>query len=160
MKHSDKKSGPKSSTSVPASDFRMTVTRRPLKISLSDDGDDAGFECHFMEEIIAQDPCNEDALILLAYAYTHRGEYDKGLLIDKRLVRLRPHDPTAYYNLACSYALLTHTEDAFIALEKAVSLGYRDVSHLMRDPDLDNLRREPQFKRFLNRVFKRSPKDS
>ena len=159
MKHSDNKSDPKSPLRVPASDVRLTVTRRPLKISLPD-GDDAGFECHFMEEVIAQDPCNEDALILLGYAYTHQGEYDKGLLVDKRLVRLRPEDPTAYYNLACSYALLAHTEDAFIALEKAVSLGYRDVSHMMRDPDLDNLRREPQFKRFLNRLLERSPKDS
>ena len=160
MKHSDNKPGPKGSVGVPASDVRMTVTRRPLKISLSEDGGKAGFECRFMEEIIAQDPCNEDALILLGHAYTHRGEYGKGLQIDKRLVRLRPQDPTAHYNLACSFALLAHTEDAFIALEKAVSLGYRDVSHMMRDPDLDNLRREPQFKRFLNRVLKRSPEDS
>ena len=37
---------------------------------------------------------------------TLKGRYADGLQIDKRLVGLRPQDPLAHYNLACSFALL------------------------------------------------------
>lgn len=144
----------------PAFDPLLTLRSLSLDVSSLHADDDDRFELKFMEEVIEKDPCNEDALMLLGHAYTRRGEYKKGLDVDARLVRLRPADPTAYYNLACSYALLEQVDDAFAALEKAVSLGYRQVRQLMKDPDLANLRTDPRFRRFLTRVFGRSVKDS
>ena len=137
---------------MPVFDRRLTLTRKPIPISRLA-LDDAQFELSFIEEVVQHDPCNEDALMLLGHAYTRRGDYERGLAIDRRLTRLRPGDPTVYYNLACSYSLLRRIEDAFGALEKAVSLGYRDLNHVLRDPDLANLRNEPEFGEFANRLF-------
>ena len=160
MKKPSRDSSPKKGHLPPAFDPQLTLRSRSFEVSSLHADDDDRFELNFMEEVIEEDPCNEDALMLLGYAYTRRGEYKKGLDVDSRLVRLRPADPTAYYNLACSYALLEQVDDAFAALEKAVSLGYRQVQQMMKDPDLANLREDPRFRRFLSRVFGRTVKDS
>ena len=160
MKKPSRDSSPKKGYPPPAFDPQLTLRSRPFEVPSLRADDDDGFELNFMEEVVEKDPCNEDALMLLGHAYTRRGEYKKGLDVDARLVRLRPADPTAYYNLACSYALLEQVDDAFAALEKAISLGYRQVQQLMKDPDLANLRKDPRFRRFLTRVFGRSVKDS
>ena len=87
-------------------------------------------------------------------AYTQAREYKKGLIIDKRLSRLRPFDATVFYNLACSYALLNMSDEAFKALHKAVKLGYDDHKHLMRDKDLESIRSDKQFSRLLSSLNK------
>ena len=131
MKKSSSDKNPKEGHYLPAFDPRLTLSRRSFKISSLCSDDDEGFELRFMEEVLQRDPCNEDALMLLGYAYTRRGDYEKGLDVDARLVRLRPADPAAYYNLACSHALLGQINDSVDALERAVSLGYREVKQMM-----------------------------
>ena len=160
MKNPSDKPKPKQKFHLAALDPRLRLRAQSFEISSLRADDDEKFELQFMEELLQRDPCNEDALILLGHAYTRRGEYQKGLDVDERLVRLRPGDATAYYNLACSCALLSHIDDAFAALKKAASLGYRDIGHLMKDPDLANLRSDRRFQRFISRLFSRSVKDS
>lgn len=121
---------------------------------------DEQFERQFLEEVVSNDPCNEDALMVLGHVYTTHGEYEKGLDIDRRLVRLRPSDPTAHYNLACSHSLMGHPDDALAALERAVSLGYRDLGHLMKDPDLAGLRQDMRFRSIISRIIAGSPANS
>jgi len=113
-------------------------------------GDD--FEVRFYEDVLRKDPCEESSLIMLGHMYTRRGQYEKGLEIDRRLVRLRPQDPIAFYNLACSLSLLGRIDEAFEALEQAVAKGYREVDHLMSDSDLASLRRDPRFEPFCRRL--------
>ena len=62
-----------------------------------------------------------------------------------------PKTRIAWYNLACSFAVLGMIEPAFSALQKALELGYRTASRLRRDPDLKSLRRDPRFARLLRR---------
>jgi tetratricopeptide (TPR) repeat protein len=111
--------------------------------------DNLSFEIAFFERLVAQNPDFVDALIPLAQAYTEAREYKKGLLIDKKLSRLSPFNPTVFYNLACSYALLNMADDAFKALFKAIKLGYKDVTHLLRDPDLESIRTDERFSRLV-----------
>ncbi len=80
-----------------------------------------------------------------------RGNYTRALQIDRRLVRLVPEDAIAWYNLACSFAVLGMIEPAFGALQKSLELGYRATVRLRRDPDLKLLRRDPRFARLLRR---------
>jgi len=110
------------------------------------------FEVEFLEGVINGNPCDEDSLILLGHLYTRRGELRKGLEMDRRLSRLRPDDPNVFYNLACSHSLLAQIDEAFGALERAVKLGYRDVEHLMSDPDMDRLRTDARFESFCRRM--------
>lgn len=145
---------------IPAKDPRLSLKPRLFDISCHETKDDEQFEINFFENILAEDPCNEDVLMFLGHAYTRRGNYKMGLTLDQRLARLRPADPTAFYNLACSYSLLQQTNEALSTLEKALSLGYNDFPHILKDPDLENLRNSPRFRGLIARLLKGNPNDS
>ena len=110
---------------------------------MKDRGDD--FEILFCENLIRINPDFAPALSYLGDTYTKRGLYEEGLMMDKRLVSLRPEDPIAHYNLACSFSLLGNIEEAFKHLRQAVLLGYSDLSYILEDKDLANLRRDVRF---------------
>ena len=117
---------------------------------------DLDFEIKFYERLLQDHPDFVDALIPLGDAYTKRGHHDRGLAIDQRLTELRPDDPVAWYNLACSLALLKRTAAALKALARAIALGYDEFDWILRDPDLAALRKAPEFQAFLAKV--RTPK--
>jgi hypothetical protein len=75
------------------------------------------------------------------------------LVLDRRLVRLRPERAVPWYNLACSLALLGMHEPAMGALQHALELGYRHLKRLVSDPDLKSLRADPRFPRLLRRFL-------
>jgi len=106
---------------------------------------DLKFEISFFEGIARRDPKNIDALQILGDAYTKAGHWETGLRIDQRLAKLCADNPIVFYNLACSYALLKQINRAFAALRNAITLGYKDVRWLKKDPDLANLRDDPRF---------------
>ena len=113
------------------------------------------FEIEFYEGVLEGDPDNVDILLLLGNLYTQAGQHEKGLDIDRKLVKLRPADPVVHYNLACSYSLLKHTPEALEELERAMELGYDDYVHLRSDKDLDNIRGEPRFKTLVKRLLQK-----
>jgi Flp pilus assembly protein TadD len=90
-----------------------------------------------------------DVLRVQGNNLTLKGRYAEGMQIDKRLVQLRPSDPLAHYNLACSYALLRRPELALKTLRRAVELGYRDFRYMREDRDLDAIRHDPRFRQLL-----------
>ena len=99
----------------------------------------------FMEGIVRRDPNYVDALQLLGDDYTQRGRFTEGLKVDERLANLDPENALVFYNLACSYSLTGQFERAAFALEKALSLGYRDFAWLAKDPDLKKFRAQPAY---------------
>lgn len=113
---------------------------------------DLDIEIGFMEGIVRRDPRYVEALQILGDDYTRRGKYVAGLKVDEQLAQLRRADPLVHYNLACSYSLTDQIEQAAAALEKAISLGYRDFKWLAKDPDLCNLREHPLYERIKARV--------
>jgi hypothetical protein len=74
--------------------------------------------------------------------------------IDRRLVHLRPTDPLAHYNLACSLCLIKRNDLALKTLRRALELGYRDFRYMKEDRDLDAIRHDPRFRQLL-REFER-----
>lgn len=54
---------------------------------------------------------------------------------------------SAWYDLSCTHALLGHKKEAMDCLDSALRAGYYNYSHIMRDPDLAIIRREPRFTR-------------
>jgi len=110
------------------------------------------FEIRFYEKLVSQKPDFIDALAALADAYTKRGRYAQGLHVDQTLAHLRPDDPNVFYNLACSYSLIENTEKSFIALERAIALGYSDFRHMLKDPDLQRIRKDVRFSRLARKI--------
>src|SRR4051794_18087530 len=76
-------------------------------------------EIGFIEGVVRRDPGYIDALQILGDDYTRRGRFADGLTVDEQLARLRPHDSTVLYNLACSYSLTDRIVEAFSALHRA-----------------------------------------
>jgi len=115
--------------------------------------EDLDFQIRFFEDLLRDDQEFIDALIPLADAYTKKGWFDKGLLLDERLARLRPSDPFILYNLGCSYALLNKEQKALEALKTALDLGYQDLDWMEDDPDLAGLRGKDGYKELIRRYF-------
>lgn len=109
-------------------------------------------EIGFLEGLTRRDPSYTDALRLLAGDYSRRGRFEDGLRVDAQLAQLRPDDPLAHYNLACSYALTNQPDAAYAALNLAIDRGYRDFRWLARDPDLSRFRKHPLYRKLRARV--------
>jgi tetratricopeptide (TPR) repeat protein len=107
------------------------------------------FELDFFGKILERRPDYVDVLRVMGNNLTLKGRYAQGLQIDKRLIHLRPNDPLAHYNLACSYALLRHSAQAIKTLRRAIELGYRDFRYMSEDRDLDSIRHDPRFRQLL-----------
>ncbi len=107
------------------------------------------FELEFFAGILRRHPDYVDVLRVMGSLLSLKGLYAEGLKIDKRLVKLRPEDPLARYNLACSYALLKRSTASIRALRKAVELGYRDFRYMREDHDLDAIKHDPRFRQLL-----------
>jgi hypothetical protein len=107
------------------------------------------FEMTFYDGILQRRQDYVDVLRVMGNLLTLKGRYADGLVIDKRLVHLRPRDPLAHYNLACSYALLKRPDLSLKTLRRAVELGYRDFRYMREDRDLESVRRDPRFRQLL-----------
>ena len=106
----------------------------------------AEFERQFFGRLIESYPDYVDALRAFGNLLTKTGCFEEGMDVDRRLVRLRPLDAIAHYNLACSYCLLGKHELTLISLRKAFELGYCDFAFLRKDRDLDSIKQDRRFK--------------
>ncbi len=119
---------------------------------------DDEFTIWFFEGVIEKYPTYVECLMYLGNAYTATGMYEKGLKVDLKLARLRPKDPLVRYNLACSFSLLRRLNESLGSLEKAIDLGYDDLTYLVNDCDLDSLRDEEGYIVLINKLKKSSKK--
>ena len=108
----------------------------------------------FLEGIVKRDRDYVEALQILGDHYTQRGRFEHSLKVDKQLSRLEPKNPLVFYNLACSHSLNSEFDLAAAALEKALTLGYRDFKWLAKDPDLRLLRKHPLYRTIADRIRK------
>ena len=113
------------------------------------------FELEFLGGILQREPDYADVLRVMGNNLTLKGRIKDGLDVDRRLVRLRPQDALAHYNLACSYALLKKTEPALTTLRRAIELGYRDFKYMRTDRDLDSIRDDPRYRAILREFDRR-----
>ena len=110
---------------------------------------DPEFEIRFFESVLRRAPNYANVVELLGGLYTRHGRIADGLRMDRKLVKLQPANPTAHYNLACSLALSKRKTAALRELRQAVSLGYSDFDWMQQDPDLEVLKRHPDFQTLL-----------
>jgi len=122
-------------------------TKRPLpdRVLARFGADQVSFDIQFCEDLLVRLGDDPELLNQLGHLYTESGRYRDGLAVDRRLVALRPRDPTAHYNLACSHSRMKQMMRGFAALKRAIELGYRDVEHMQIDDDLENLRKDPRW---------------
>ena len=108
------------------------------------------FEIGFFESVFRRDPRNIEVIEILGELYTRSERFSEGLKLDRKLVRLKPDNPTAHYNLACSLTLLERKAEAVRSLKEAIDKGYSDFAWMMKDSDLSGLHDYTKFKQLLD----------
>ena len=117
----------------------------PFKVDLSQED----FDREFYRRVLQRGDGNTDIVRRQAELLARHGDYEDARQLDQVLTKRCPDDPIVHYNLACSLSMSGQVRLALLALAQAISLGYRDVAHLLSDPDLDPLRDLPGFKELL-----------
>ena len=101
-------------------------------------------------------PDDPATLASRALAYARVGKGQEALADANRAVDEQDTedlwDPGTMYDVACVYAQLDAEALAIDALSNALDLGFDDVDLLENDPDLDKLRKSPQFRALLREV--------
>ncbi|MEI6892423.1 MAG: tetratricopeptide repeat protein [Pontiella sp.] len=110
-------------------------------------------ELGFLQKVSERLPEDIEILQALADLYTKTGNYEEGLEIDARLSHQLPNDELVWYNLGCSYSLMSQPDSAFEALTKSVELGFGDYDWMKTDPDLSNLHADPRFESLLSWLY-------
>ena len=130
--------------------------QQPFDLDNNEDSysNNCDWEIAFFEGIVGSAPKYVEALANLGNLYTKRGDYYKGLEIDKRLVELLPDDPIIHYNLACSLSLTDDRDAALVELQKAIQCGYSDYTYMLEDEDLESVRNDPRFFELMARFSK------
>jgi serine/threonine-protein kinase len=81
--------------------------------------------------------------------------YSEAIAEFRKIVDNHPKSRAAMscaYNIACGYAQLGEKERALEWLEKSVAMGWTDVAHLEKDPDLDPLRADERYRALLMKL--------
>lgn len=113
---------------------------------------DLDIEISFYEGLTKGGSVYPEALELLGDAYDERGRFADSLRVDRKLREINPTDPHVRYNLACSLTRTGQFELAACELEQALDLGYQDVQQLNADPDLEDLRSHPAYRRVREKL--------
>jgi len=117
---------------------------------------DHEFDMGFFESVLRRAPDYTEVIEILGGLYTKHGRIADGLRMDRKLVRFMPDNPTAHYNLSCSFALMKRPKDALRTLKRAIELGYNDAAWMAQDPDLKDLRKNPEFRALLKELQNRA----
>lgn len=86
------------------------------------------------------------AYILLGALLKKPGRLEDSIAACKKAVLVDPDCTAAYYDLACYYSLLAKREQSLAAMEMAFCKGFSDFEWVLKDPDLEALRQNPEFK--------------
>jgi hypothetical protein len=73
------------------------------------------------------------------------------------LARLIAWKSTAvsWYNLACAHSLIGDRNDALVSLKASIDQGYNNLAHMLNDPDLENVRGQPDFLLLVQELLSR-----
>ena len=98
----------------------------------------------------------EEAYINLSTAYLNKKNFKLALKTLNTLESINLNHPLLHYNFSCYYALLGNIPKGIDSLKKAIENGFKNYQILETDPDIENLRQNPQFKELQSLLLARS----
>lgn len=101
--------------------------------------------------VIGKYPGDTNGYNNMAAVYIRQNKFDKARDELNTALQINPHDPVTYYNFASLYALQKQSGPALASLDKALELGFNDYDFLRSDPDLDNIRKLPEFRKLMDK---------
>jgi predicted Zn-dependent protease len=94
---------------------------------------------------LENNPDDSRARILFANNLIINGNIEKAKNEIKLGLSLNPDDNVMLYNAACAYSRINEKKSAVNTLKNIISNGYEDFDWIKRDPDLDNIRSDPEY---------------
>jgi tetratricopeptide (TPR) repeat protein len=79
------------------------------------------------------------------------GRREESLEAYNKAIEIKPDYHSAWYNLACLYSSKKETGKALESLQKAIDNGFNNLSHIMRNKDLDIIRNEKEFQEMIGK---------
>lgn len=92
-----------------------------------------------------EQPDNANAWFVLARACHATGDLDGAIAAGHKAAEFAAVRASAFYNLACAYAVKGNKADAFKSLLGAKRAGFADRDQMANDPDLKTLHDDPRF---------------
>jgi tetratricopeptide (TPR) repeat protein len=80
-----------------------------------------------------------------AFAHYEARDYAKAVAAFERQIAIFPENPRPYYNIACCYGLEGNADRAATWLSLSIAHGWRDATHLAKDPDFDRVRQSAGY---------------
>ena len=100
---------------------------------------------------IQKDPGYAEAYSNRAAAYMLQRKFNKAEEELRKAKELSPDSPSIRYNYASLHSLRGNVDLALDEIDAALAKGFSDYDALRRDPDLENLRRSPEFRKVLEK---------
>jgi serine/threonine protein kinase/Tfp pilus assembly protein PilF len=97
-------------------------------------------------------PQDARAWYLGAHANLELGDRAEALRWCEKAMVLAPDDAATLYNAACLFCIMGEIEKCFECLEKSVDNGFAHPQWLENDPDLTEIRKDPRYKKLLDRL--------
>jgi dienelactone hydrolase len=99
-----------------------------------------------------------DLLFISSYeesrAHLHTKNYEQAASSLRVAAEIRPENWRVHYELACAYALGGAKKKAIDSLKKAVEKGLSDAAELDRNPQLDSIREEAEYRKLVEGLKK------
>lgn len=105
------------------------------------------------KKAVEEQPQNPHAWFVLARACHAAGDLDGAIKAGHRAAEFAAVRASAFYNLACAYALKGDKDDAFKSLLGAKRAGFADRDLMANDSDLASLHDDPRFLLPLERNY-------
>ena len=104
------------------------------------------------ESILQANPTDQDALVLVAFAYAKSGRRNDAAAVIGKLNDIGKSQYVPHYSLGIIYGLLGEKDRAFAELEKALDDRDRGCNEMNVDFYMYPLRDDPRFKELLKRL--------
>jgi tetratricopeptide (TPR) repeat protein len=101
-------------------------------------------------ELIGHDSQDANAWFMLGLARHYLGEYEESRKDWLKAEELGHEPGIVHYNLACSYARQNKTEQVIDEIKEAKELGFNVREFSETDPDLAQIRHNPEFQNIIN----------
>ena len=101
------------------------------------------------QKVVDQDATIGIAWQQLGFCLHSAGDLDAAIPAHKKAATFDQYKPVSLYNLGCAYALKKDADKAFDYLNQAAAAGFDQVSHIEGDSDLDGIRNDARFVKFM-----------
>ena len=102
-----------------------------------------------LQQQLERVPEDVRARMLLGAMQALLGDEEESVRQLQTAVALRPNEAGILYNAGCTYAIMKRKSETLELLKRAVANGYGNLDWMRKDPDLDCVHDEPEFKKLV-----------